>query len=64
MCSGEQEEGCENCPIREECILWFSNVPACTPLGKKCNDYVLQAIVLRAKKRRLVSEKQNGTGHK
>ena len=54
QCS-EEEEGCEECPIREECAQWFSNVPAYLT-SEECSDYILKTSALRGKKRRLINE--------
>jgi len=64
QCSREEEEGCKECPVREECALWFSNVPAYIT-GKECSDYILKASALRGKKRRLKREheREDDTGH-
>lgn len=55
QCSREEEDGCKDCPIREECALWFSNVPPYLA-EKECSDYILKTAALRGKKRRLIRE--------
>jgi len=62
-CSEEEEEGCEDCPVREECAQWFTSIPHNIPQDE-CSRYTLKAAALRGKKRRLTDEheRQDDTG--
>jgi len=63
-CSNEQVNGCDGCPVSEDCGIWFSNIPAYIQ-PRKCRDYILQALALKAKKRRLIdaNKRKDDSGH-